>query len=52
MDYVEERQCKNCKTIVKYLYDDQKMMDIDDKDFGGGVLFFCYMPRMRRECLY
>ena len=44
MDYVEERQCKNCKTIVKYLYSDQKIMDIDDKDFGGDVLFFVTCP--------
>lgn len=52
MDYVEERQCKNCKTIVKYLHNDQKEIDIYDEEHGEGVLFFCYMPRMRRECLY
>ena len=44
MDYVEERQCKNCKTIVKYLYSDQKIMDIDDKDFGNEVLLFVTCP--------
>lgn len=44
MDYVEERQCKNCKTIVKYLHNDQKEIDIYDEEHGEGVLFFVTCP--------
>lgn len=44
MDYVEEKQCKNCKTIVKYLHNDQKIIDIHDKYFGEGILFFVTCP--------